>query len=53
MPQFMISFNCLPQGKDSVQVNTVKVLESDNMATNGVIHFVKQLLLTEGKNFFH
>ncbi|XP_037534216.1 periostin, osteoblast specific factor b [Nematolebias whitei] len=34
-------------GKDSVQVNTVKILESDTMATNGVIHFVKQLLLTE------
>ncbi|XP_017271819.1 periostin, osteoblast specific factor b isoform X2 [Kryptolebias marmoratus] len=33
--------------KDSVQVNSVKLTESDNMATNGVIHFVDQLLFSD------
>ncbi|KAG9264629.1 periostin-like isoform X3 [Astyanax mexicanus] len=32
---------------DSMQVNSVKVPESDLMATNGVIHFVKNLLYPE------
>ncbi|XP_073718931.1 periostin, osteoblast specific factor b isoform X1 [Misgurnus anguillicaudatus] len=31
----------------SMQVNTVKVPESDQMATNGVIHFVRTLLYPE------
>ncbi|XP_065136874.1 periostin, osteoblast specific factor b isoform X2 [Paramisgurnus dabryanus] len=32
---------------ESMQVNTVKVPESDQMATNGVIHFVRTLLYPE------
>ncbi|XP_051966414.1 periostin, osteoblast specific factor b [Xyrauchen texanus] len=32
---------------ESMQVNTVKVPESDLMATNGVIHFVRSLLFPE------
>ncbi|XP_063060955.1 periostin, osteoblast specific factor b [Engraulis encrasicolus] len=33
---------------NSLQVNTVKVPESDIMATNGVVHFVKSLLYPKG-----
>lgn len=54
MPNLMICncFNCLLQAKDSVQVNSVKLTGSDIMATNGVIHFIDQLLFSDGKNFF-
>lgn len=34
-----------------MQVNSVQVPESDIMATNGVIHFVKQVLYPGGKVF--
>lgn len=34
-----------------MQVNTVKVPESDLMATNGVVHFVRTLLYPEGGNY--
>ncbi|KAA0702162.1 Periostin [Triplophysa tibetana] len=33
--------------KDGMQVNSVKVPESDQMATNGVVHFVRTLLYPE------
>ncbi|XP_013869618.1 periostin, osteoblast specific factor b isoform X4 [Austrofundulus limnaeus] len=33
--------------KDIVQVNSIKLTASDSMATNGVIHFVDQLLFSE------
>lgn len=33
-----------------MQVNTIKVPESDLMATNGVVHFVRTLLYPEGED---
>uniref|UniRef100_A0A671VA57 Periostin n=1 Tax=Sparus aurata TaxID=8175 RepID=A0A671VA57_SPAAU len=36
---------------NTMQVNSVQVPESDIMATNGVIHFVKQVLYPGGKVF--
>lgn len=45
------AFTVLPQENDSVKVNSVQVPEADIMATNGVIHFVNQLLYPEGKTF--
>uniref|UniRef100_A0A673J4T6 Periostin n=1 Tax=Sinocyclocheilus rhinocerous TaxID=307959 RepID=A0A673J4T6_9TELE len=36
---------------ESMQVNTVKVPDSDLMATNGVIHFVRTLLYPEGEDY--
>uniref|UniRef100_A0AAQ5X9K2 Periostin n=1 Tax=Amphiprion ocellaris TaxID=80972 RepID=A0AAQ5X9K2_AMPOC len=36
---------------NTVQVNSVKVPEADIMATNGVIHFINQVLYPGGKHF--
>ena len=41
--------DCLPQANNSMQVNTVKVPESDVMATNGVVHFIDSILYPAGK----
>lgn len=46
-------FNCLPQANNSMKVNSVEVPESDIMATNGVVHFVNQLLYPGGITFIH
>uniref|UniRef100_A0A672MN61 Periostin-like n=1 Tax=Sinocyclocheilus grahami TaxID=75366 RepID=A0A672MN61_SINGR len=39
------------KANESMQVNTVKVPDSDLMATNGVIHFVRTLLYPEGEDY--
>ena len=40
-----------PQANSSMLVNSVQVPESDIMATNGVVHFVNQVLYPGGKTF--
>lgn len=40
--------NCLLQANNSLLVNTVQVPESDIMATNGVIHYINQVLYPGG-----
>lgn len=44
----VIVLNLLSQANNTVQVNSVQVPESDIMATNGVIHFVNQVLYPGG-----
>uniref|UniRef100_A0A673NB27 Periostin-like n=1 Tax=Sinocyclocheilus rhinocerous TaxID=307959 RepID=A0A673NB27_9TELE len=39
------------KANESMLVNTVKVPDSDLMATNGVIHFVRTLLYPEGEGY--
>lgn len=44
-------FNYLPQANNTVKVNSVQIPDSDVMATNGVIHFVDQVLYPGGMTF--
>lgn len=39
---------CLSQANNTMQVNTIRVPDSDIMATNGVIHFVDNVLYPGG-----
>lgn len=45
--------NCLFQADKTVQVNSVQLSQTDQMATNGVIHFVDNILYPEGKDFVY
>lgn len=42
-------FLCVYQVNNSIHVNSVDVPDSDLMATNGVIHVVKNVLYPPGK----
>lgn len=46
-PNLMFCF-CFPQANNTMQVNSVPIPESDMMATNGVIHFVNNILYPGG-----
>lgn len=45
---YYYSLRCLSQVNNTMLVNSVKVPHSDIMATNGVIHFVDNVLYPQG-----
>lgn len=47
------SFLCFIQVNNSINVNSVDVPDSDLMATNGVIHVVKNVLYPAGEDGRH
>lgn len=48
----ILFFFCVYQVNNSIHVNSVDVPDSDLMATNGVIHVVKNVLYPAGEFFF-